>query len=139
MKRLSVALTATILVAALGGGAAAGRARTVTVEYEPVTIGSGSISSRSSADFERLPGERFVSIVIEDALAPDVPARLTQDVDGDDKADFETEFCTATEEPVWLKPGAAVSVWRLEGTCGELQDGRPGAWSEGTITATFTR
>lgn len=127
-------------VPALAGGA---KSRTVSGEYNTVTVSdadpSGPIVAGRIANgvtFETKPGERYVEISIEDKSGLPARAIVGQDVDGDDTEDIKEEICGATTAPIKLRKNAVVMVWTQEGACA---DGTNAAATFGTITATFTR
>lgn len=138
MKRI-----ATLAILILGLSAAVGQAapgqRVVEKNYEPVYFipngTAGSIYSSNGVRFRPKAGERFVSVSITDNTGLPVPARIEQDIDGDDKADIKLTFCGATEAPVEIVPDARVVVWMIDGTC----DDTAGGWTTGVMTATFSK
>jgi hypothetical protein len=90
--------------------------------------------------FRARPQESLVTVAIADDSGLPVPARVTQDLDGDGAADTTHEFCGSTADAVAIEPGVPVEVVRLEGSCEGLTDPtRYGARTTGTVTATFVR
>lgn len=141
-RTIPLGILVTCLAAASAGAASGGR--TVERSYEPVEVSAtfpqGSIRSSSSVTFRTRPQESLVTVAITDDSGLKVPARVTQDADGDGEADTTHEFCGSTADAVAIEPGVAVKVVRLEGSCSELRDPTQyGAWTTGTVTATFSR
>lgn len=118
--------------------------RSIELPYaEPAVgaAGAGVCLQGSSCLFYGPPaaGEKRVSVSIEDDLGQPVPASLIQDTNEDGSFlvtdDLTVGICGATEEPVEIEPGKAVSVWvwraGADPPC-------PGTASSGTATATFS-
>lgn len=139
-KRLPVAIAASAAALALVAGPAPARpsgARVHTLEY----TGGGLIvgSTRSTAvrvgdtvgavEFRGGP-ERFVSIEIADAHGQPVTGVVVQP-DAD-----ETQICGATDKPLKIRPYENVTVFLMNGTCG---DAGASIVTTGTVTATFTK
>ena len=143
MKRALALATLLLCVGALSATAGP-RGRTVEKPYEWIdagyTVPPGQIYGRISnhVHLQSRAGERFVMVAIEDATGTTVPAVITQDVDGDGEADTEADFCGATEKPVAIEPGVELTVSMQHGFCDGVT-GAFGAFTEGTITATFSR
>jgi hypothetical protein len=100
--------------------------------------GSPSLEGHYSngVKFKVRPGERFVSVVLDDDAGMPVRATIGQDHDGDGVTEHEHEICGATTAPIKLTPGAPVIVWAQEGPC---EDGTNAVATYGKVTATFTR
>ncbi len=143
MRRMfGLALLTSCLIAGAAGAGASGR--TVERSYEPVYVESGvpagTTSHSNGVTFRTKASERFVSVTIEDQSGLAIPARIAQDVDGDDVDDLEHEFCGTTSGPVAITPGVPVDVWMSHGTCDGVTDPTSaGGWTTGTVTATFSR
>lgn len=140
-KRLPAVIAASAAALTLVAGPAPARpagARVHSLEY----TGGGLIvgSTRSTAvrvgdaigavEFRGGP-ERFVSIEIADAHGQPVTGVVVQP-DGDE----ETHVCGATEKPVKVRPYENVTVFLMNGTCG---DSGASVVTTGTVTATFTK
>ena len=142
MIRKTIALLAIGALVALPALAEAGKARTATGNYNTIMItppdGSPSAEGHYSngVRFKLRPGERFVSLSIQDEAGMPVRATVGQDYDGDGKTEAEHEFCGATTQPIKLKGAAPVIVWAQEGPCA---DGTNAMATFGEVTATFTR
>jgi hypothetical protein len=137
---LVLTLCMSAAVPALAGKA---KERTVSGEYNTLVLEGPDEESAAvvggfanGVAFKTKPGERFVSIVIEDEAGMPVRAIVGQDLDGDESADIEEEICSATTAPIKLRKGALVIVSTQEGACA---DGTNAAATFGTVTATFTR
>lgn len=141
----ALALAASLLVLGAFSATAGPTARTVEKPYEWVDAGynipPGQIYGRISnhVHLQSRAGERFVMIAIDDATGTTVPAVITQDIDGDGESDTEVWFCGATEKPVAIEPGVDLAVSMQHGFCDGVAGGAFGAFTEGTITATFSR
>lgn len=85
------------------------------------------------AEFETLPRERSVSLTITDTLGGDVAGRAAQDLDGDGEFDVEQDFCGATDSPLPITGGVELTVFVMEGTCGDT----PAVPTSGSIRAIF--
>lgn len=135
------ALLVLVFVCLGGASAAAGQGgRVVDKTYQTAEVDpGGSIRSSNGVTFRPRATERFVAVTIEDASGTAVPARVTQDLDGDGKPEVESKFCGATDQPVEIEPGVPVTVWMEIGTCDGPASGSAGAWTQGTMTATFSR
>jgi len=96
-------------------------------------------------EFQRRSNERLLGLVerhrraIEDDLGQPVPASVIQDTNGDGSFlvtdDLTVGICGATDEPVEIEPGKAVSVWVWRAG---VNPPCPGTASSGTATATFS-
>jgi hypothetical protein len=130
------------LVAALPGVSQAGKARTESAEYNTLVVnpdeGSPSASGQISngVTFQPKKGERFITVVVEDASGLPTRAVVGQDYDGDGLNESETEVCGASSKPIRFKPGVEIHVSAQDLPC---EDGSPAFATFGTITATFTR
>lgn len=138
-NRLRSALAGVALVTTLLGGAVAAApagSRVQTLEY----VGGGiaideqkrmvlRAGENVGAVVFRGGPERFVSIEIEDAHGLPVTGIVTQP---DDPGTF---ICGATEKPLKVRPYENVTVFLMNGVCG---DGGSVA-TAGTVTATFSR
>jgi hypothetical protein len=128
-----------IAAPALAGNA---KSRTETGEYNTVTVDTDAPPQASGrvtngVTFETQPGERFVSVTIEDKSGLPARAVVGQDLDGDGLEDVSEEICGSTAAPIKLQKGVvAVMVWTQEGACA---DGTNAFATFGTVTATFTR
>lgn len=138
MRRLPLGVAAAAVATALlaGAGAAApAEPRVHSLEYAGGGVTAGperAIRLRAGDNIGavvfRGGPERFVSVVIEDLHGLPVTAIVTQpDESG-------TYICGATEKPLKVRPYEKVTVFLLNGPCG---DGVSVA-TTGTVTATFT-
>lgn len=118
--------------------------RTMELPYtEPAVgaAGAGVCLQGSSCLFYGPPaaGEKLFSVVIEDDLGQPVPASVIQDTNGDGSFlvadDLTVGICGATDEPVEIEPGKAVSVWVWRAGANPPC---PGTATSGTATATFS-
>jgi hypothetical protein len=139
-NRLRYALVGAALVTTLACGAVAAAPagpRIQTMEY----VGGGiAIDEQKSTVIRagenvgavvfRGGPERFVSIEIEDTHGLPVTGIVIQP--GDDAG---THICGATEKPLKVRPYEKVTVFLMNGVCG---DGGSVA-TAGTVTATFSR
>ena len=135
-----------ILVSCLAGGpvVAAPTGRTVERPYQvaetTADFPQGGIRSTSTLTIRTRSHEHFVTVAIRDDSGFVVPASVTQDVDGDDEADMSYDFCGSTEDPVAVEPGVPVKIVRTYGSCNGVDDpSQYGVWTNGSVTATFTR
>lgn len=148
-KTIVVGLVVAVAGAAAGVPAeAAKRAkpkkRSVELAYtEPAlgAAGAGVCLQGSSCLFYGAPaaGEKLFSVVVEDDLGQPVPGSVIQDTNGDGSFlvtdDLTVGFCGATDEPVEIEPGKAVSVWVWRAGASPPC---PGTATSGTATATFS-
>ena len=106
------------------------------------TAGAGVCFQGSSCLFygPPAPKEKFFSVVVEDDLGTDVYGSVIQDTNEDGNFlvidDLTVGFCGATEEPIEIEPGKAVSVWVWQGP--GIDPPCPGGASSGTATVTFS-
>jgi hypothetical protein len=149
-KTVVAGVVLTLACAAAGGPAGASKTpkpkkRTIALQYaEPAlgAAGAGVCLQGSSCLFYGPPaaGERRFAVVIEDDLGMPVPASVIQDTNGDGNFlvtdDLTVGICGATDEPVEIEPGKAVSVWVWRAGASPPC---PGTATSGTATATFTR
>ncbi len=112
--------------------------RTVESAYEAPAIGSGGgvclNATNSCGDIATGTDENFVMISITDSAGFDVYASVGQDLDGDGLTDGSVTICGASEEPIPITPGFAITVfpWAV---------GRPdcpGVATQGVVTATLS-
>lgn len=118
--------------------------RSIELAYaEPAVgaAGAGVCLQGSSCLFFGPPaaGEKLFEVVIEDDLAQPVPASVIQDTNEDGSFlvtdDLTVGICGATDEPVEIEPGKAVSVWVWRAGANPPC---PGTATSGTATATFS-
>ena len=139
-KRLPVALAAGALAVGLLAGPAPGssvEARIHTLEYVGGGVTAGPVrqvvlraGDGIGAVVFRGGPERFVSVEIDDAHGLPVAGIVSQPgVDG-------TPICGASEKPLKVRPYEKVTVFLMNGTCG---DAGASVATTGTVTATFTR
>ena len=140
MRRSALVALALLCLGAASAAAGPG-GRVVDKAYQTAEIDpGGSIHSSNGVSFRPRATERSVAVTIEDASGTAVPARVTQDLDGDGEYEVESKFCGATDQPVEIEGGAPVTIWMTIGTCNGLTSpGDVGAWIQGTMTATFFR
>jgi hypothetical protein len=105
----------------VGGGVVAGETRDVAVR---VGDGMGAVVFRGGP-------ERFVSLEIDDAHGQPVTGIVVQPSDDDGR-----QFCGATAKPLRIRPYENVTVFLMNGTCG---DAGASVATTGTVTATFTQ
>ena len=141
---LAVALGCTLAGAPAGAKRAKPKKRTLELPYTEPAIGAagaGVCLQGSSCLFFGAPaaGERLFSVAIEDDLGQPVPASVIQDTNGDGNFlvtdDLTVGICGATDEPVEIEPGKAVSVWVWRAGANPPC---PGTATAGTATATFS-
>jgi hypothetical protein len=163
-KAITIALTIGLVAASLAMPAEAAKKkkkvakpapvtkveRVVEVAYQGGGIGVASPAGTAGAcpmtspgsleciEIPPMPGERYVSIEIKDALPLTAAGFISQgDVDGDGISDGYGEFCGKHEEPVELQGGAAlVRVSFYPGVCSNA--GGVSLPTTGTIVATFS-
>ena len=148
MRRvLTIVLGACLLAGALAvPGAEAKKPkkkRTIETPYTEPAIGAAGVGvclqGQSCVFVEPGPGEKYVSIEIEDDLGLPVSASVIQDTSGDGNYlavdDETTHICGATEEPLKIEPGTVtVWVWRTPGQAQPC----PGIASAGVVKTTFS-
>lgn len=148
-KTIVLGMVATLAVGLAGVPADAAKRpkpkkRSMELKYtEPAhgAAGAGVCFQGSSCLFYGPPaaGEKLFEVVIEDDLGQPVPASVIQDTNGDGSFlvtdDLTVGICGATEEPVEIEPGKAVSVWVWRAGANPPC---PGTASAGTATATFS-
>ncbi len=141
-RQVQVALLALVLCigAAPAVAGAKQNGRTVTGEYNTIKFYIRGDAPRgrftNGVVFKPRPGERFVSVSLQDDSGFTARAMVGQDLDGDRVEDVSQEVCGATDEPIRLRKDAVVMVWAQEGPC---QNGTAAMATFGTVTATFTR
>lgn len=138
-KRLPAAFAAALLaMAAFSSPAGSVEARIHTLEY----VGGGIAISPERSTVVRVGEgigavvfrggpERFVSVEIEDAHGLPVTGIVIQPDD-----DEGTHICGATDEPLKIRPFEKVTVFLMNGVCG---DAGASVATTGTVTATFTK
>jgi len=146
---VAVALAGMLLLGTTAVPAEAGKKKRKDRKYElnytePAvgTAGAGVCLQGSSCLFYGPPGrgEKYVGVEIEDDLGVPVYASVIQDTNEDGSFlvtdDLTVHICGATEEPIEIEPGKAVSVWvwRTPGASPPC----PATASSGTATATFS-
>ncbi len=118
--------------------------RTMELTYTDAAVGAagaGVCLQGSSCLFYGPPaaGEKTFSVVIEDDLGQPVPASVIQDTNGDGSFlvtdDLTVGVCGATDDPVEIEPGKAVSVWVWRAGANPPC---PGTATSGSATATFS-
>jgi hypothetical protein len=148
-KTIVVGLVAAVCLAAAGLPAEARKRpkpqkRTIELAYTEPAAGAAGIGvclQGSSCLFYGgpAPGESHFGVVIEDDLGQPVPASVIQDTNEDGNFlvtdDLTVGICGATEEPIEIEPGKAVSVWVWRAGANPPC---PGTATAGTATATFT-
>lgn len=148
-KTIVLGLVATLVVGSAGVPAGAAKRpkpkkRSMELSYtEPAlgAAGAGVCLQGSSCLFYGPPaaGEKLFQVVIEDDLGHPVPASVIQDTNGDGNFlvtdDLTVGICGATEDPVEIEPGKAVSVWVWRAGANPPC---PGTATSGTATATFS-
>ena len=147
-KSIGVGLAVTLCVGALALPAEArkpkAQKRVIELPYAEAAVGAagaGVCFQGSSCLFYGAPaaGEKHFAVEIEDDLGQPVPASVIQDTNGDGNFlvtdDLTVGICGATDEPVELEPGKAVSVWVWRAG---VNPPCPGTASSGTATATFS-
>lgn len=115
------------------------RSRTVSNRYDAAAVdgyGGECVSDGvGCVEFASEPGERFVSISIQDSFGQPVRAWVMQDVDRDGSPDGEwVQLCASTRQPFAITPGALVRVLLQAGDCA----GRQSAPTRGAVTAVFS-
>ncbi len=149
-KTIVLGLAAAVAVAAAGSPAGAAKRpkpkkRAIELTYtEPAygTAGLGVCFQGASCLFygPPAPGETRFSVVIEDDLGQPVPASVIQDTNEDGSYlvsdDLTVDICGATDEPIEMEPGKAVSVWVWRAGANPPC---PGTATSGTATGTFSR
>ena len=116
------------------------KTRTVSATYDSPALGVGGVAGLCVAPngcvpFPAGPGEKFVSVTVEDASGTPSYGRVTQDLDGDGQADEATPFCGKTEQPVAIQPGVEINVFVY---AVGAQPPCAGVGTSGTIKATFS-
>ncbi len=148
-KTIVVGLVVTVAAGTLSVPAGAAKRtkpkkRSIELPYsEPAvgTAGLGICFQGSSCLFYGPPaaGEKRFSVTIEDDLGQPVPASVIQDTNEDGNFlvtdDLTVDICGATEEPVEIEPGKAVSVWVWRAGANPPC---PGTATSGTATGTFS-
>ncbi|HEX2295671.1 MAG TPA: hypothetical protein VHN37_10225 [Actinomycetota bacterium] len=142
--RRTIPIAILTVVLAAGSALAGASGRRVEREYRPAethpSFPQGGIRSSSTVTFRPRAHERSVMVVVQDDSGLVVPGQVLQDLDGDGDADRTHEFCGSTSEAVAIDPNAPVKVARYHGSCDDPADPMQlGAWTKGTVTATFTR
>ncbi|HYO61741.1 MAG TPA: hypothetical protein VEU29_07570 [Actinomycetota bacterium] len=139
-RRVSFAAAAAALAASLLGGAvtaAPAPTRIQTLEY----VGGGIMADdgkhvvvragdQVGAVVFRGGPERFVSIEIEDTHGLPVTGIVSQ------PGGRGTHICGATDEPLKVRPYEKVTVFLMNGVCGDMG---ASVATAGTVTATFGR
>ena len=142
MKKALLLLTAGLAAAALVAPAGAATARRVTHDYTMANgafVGHGEAHWTLGAEyavFEAKPGERELSLEIEDASGSPVRGHVHVYYGAGEKIDKTLDFCGATPEPIALQPDTRIEVGTIMGLC---DASTPSIVTEGTITATFHR
>lgn len=137
MRRYALPVLVFVCLGAAGAAADPG-GRVVDKTYQGVEVDpGGSIRVSTGVTFRPRATERFIEVTIDDATGTTVPGRVTQDADGDGENEVEEKLCGATDRPVEIQPGVPVTVWMKTGTCNGGT--AAGTWSQGTMTATFSR
>ena len=106
------------------------------------TAGAGVCTQGSSCLFFGAPAgrEKYFAVEVVDDLGTAVYASVIQDTNEDGNFlvadDLTVGICGATEEPIEIEPGKAISVWVWEGPGADPPC--PGGASSGTATAFFS-
>lgn len=127
MRRATIGATAAVAAAcliamapaALGG--AARRVEDAQYNYTSGLARPGGTSGELTlgfAEFETLAREKTVTLAVADASGRTVLARAAQDVDGDDRLDWTSDFCGSTDAPLPIQGGVPLQVFVMEGSCG---------------------
>ena len=118
--------------------------RSIELPYTEPAVGAAGVGvclQGSSCLFYGAPatGEKHFAVVIEDDLGQPVPASVIQDTNEDGNFlvtdDLTVGICGATDEPVEIEPGKAVSVWVWRAG---VNLPCPGTATSGTATGTFS-
>ena len=147
-RALAAAITACLacgIVALPAGAAKKQKPRVVEFPYSEAAVGAagaGVCFQGSSCLFYGPPvgKERFFAVEIVDSLGVPVPGSIIQDTNEDGNFlvadDLTVGICGATDEPVEIEPGKAVSVWvwRVPGVSPPC----PGSATSGVATGTFS-
>lgn len=135
--RGTVLVTACLALAAPNAsGGPQRRAEDAPYNYTSGLAAPGATSGHvtlGAAKLETFPRERKVSLEIVDMAGGELLGRAVQDVDGDGDFEVEHEFCGATETPVAIVGGADLTVFVMEGTCGDT----PAVPTSGSVRALF--
>lgn len=130
---------------AAGMNKAAQPERTVEAQYtRPAGALAGGFCNTGDGggcvEFDVLPGERFISVDIEDALGTEVFATVRQDTDGDGMSDRGGAICGRSDKVIRIEPvreaPVRVTIWADPNLTDPFCTG--GA-SFGTVTVTFTK
>lgn len=147
MRRLGVLFLVAVLVVGTGAtpseaGKKKKKERTAEATYMSPALGVAGVGTACSVPplgcgvFEVKPGERFVTLEIEDALGQPVYASVY--VFGyTDGTDSHDHICGKSDQPLFLTPGLEELVVVVESTGGATND-CPGPPSAGTIVGTFS-
>lgn len=98
---------------------------------ENVTV----INDDAVVEFEARPGERLVSMTIDDEVGDAVVGHLHIDRDGDGELEVSEDFCGSTLRPYRVTAGSRISVSVLGGVC----NGAPAPATRGVVIATFSK
>ena len=143
--RRAVALISLLLLSLGSFASAAPNERTVQVAYQVLEAVIDPpqnlyLHGRGRYKIRVRPGERFVSVAIEeDATGWKVPATVYQDKGDDGITESSHSFCGATEQPVAIKPNIPIWVRLGEGSCSGTDILGYGSYTRGTITATLSQ
>lgn len=113
--------------------------RTATRSYNAASLdgyGQDCVGNNvGCVEFIALPGERFVSISLDDSSGQTVRAWLKRDFDADGVIDGDwVEVCGRTSMPVRVSPGTVVKIQLQRGECGSVES----TPTTGIVTAVFS-
>lgn len=143
MRRVVIGVALLSVLVAAGSAVAGSSGRTVERTYQAAetdpSFPQGGVHSYSSVRFRPRAGESRVMVSIQDQSGRAVPAAIEQDADGG--RDIVHHFCGSTARPVAIASRAPVEVVRYHGFCDDdpSDPTRGGAWTTGTVTATFSK
>ncbi len=141
MQKSAVVLVMTLALMSIGGTGWGASTRTSRRSY---SMPQGTIISEGGAQwdsgveahrFKVRPGEKAVSLSVDDLGGQPVRVHVYLDANGDGQRET-IAFCSQTSEPLPVRFGRSFDVRVLAGVC---QNGRPSLVTSGTITATFHR
>lgn len=136
MRRTFVAVAVLLAFTATAGEPMAKKPRSRS-ETQPYTTEQGGLLiisplqsgvSIAQATFYSEPREKFMTVEIRDAHAPQVSGEIRF------LNETAVDFCGVTDEPVPIPAGGEIEIALFSGTCGTSG---PSAAIEGEITVTF--
>lgn len=147
IRRLMIAIMVLSLVtgnagSAVGEPGSERSARVVEFAYDLPTIGINDVASLCYACFtvQAGPKERRLEISAADEYSPNVYVQYGLDFDGDTYVDESGDLCTATTEPLRIRPFTSAIVIVMANPP-EVPPGVicPGTATTGTVTVSFSR